>query len=295
MIANALAADMTPLVQTAAEFRNACAEARGEGPLGLVPTMGYLHAGHASLIRAAALTCKQVAVTIFVNPTQFGPNEDLSRYPRDLRGDLETCARAGASFVFAPRDPSELYPPGFQTWVEPGPLSAPLCGERRPGHFRGVCTVVAKLFSLSRADRAFFGEKDFQQLAVIRRMAHDLNLSTEVVGQPIVREPDGVALSSRNAYLSAEERPRAVALWTALGAVRARFQAGELAPDALEAVAAQALAQAGLRVDYAEVREPLDLLRPRAASAATRLFLAAFLGKTRLIDNGAVGDPHRRG
>ncbi|HXN55171.1 MAG TPA: pantoate--beta-alanine ligase [Myxococcales bacterium] len=286
---------MTPLVQTAAEFRNACAEARMDGPLALVPTMGYLHEGHVSLIRAAALTGKQVAVTIFVNPTQFGPNEDLSSYPRDLRGDLEKCGQAGASFAFVPRAPAELFPPGFQTWVEPGPLAAPLCGARRPGHFRGVCTVVAKLFALSRADRAFFGEKDFQQLLVIRQMARDLDLATEVIGRPIVREPDGVALSSRNAYLTAEERPRAVALWAALGAVRALFQAGTREPAALEQAAAQAIERAGLRVDYAEVRDPRDLERPQGASLETRLFLAAFLGKTRLIDNGAVGDPHRLG
>jgi pantoate--beta-alanine ligase len=286
---------MTPLVETAAEFRNACAGARMEGPLALVPTMGYLHEGHVSLIRAAALSCKQVAVTIFVNPTQFGPNEDLSSYPRNLRGDLKKCEQAGASFAFVPRVPAELYPPGFQTWIEPGPLAAPLCGARRPGHFRGVCTVVAKLFALSRADRAFFGEKDFQQLLVIRRMAHDLDLATEVIGRPIVREPDGVALSSRNAYLTAEERPRAVALWTALGAVRSLFQAGRREPAALERAASQAIERAGLRVDYAEVRDPRDLERPQGASPDTRLFLAAFLGKTRLIDNGAVGDPHRLG
>lgn len=281
------------ILRTAREFRDACAEARRDGPLGLVPTMGFLHEGHASLIRAAALRTSAVAVTIFVNPTQFGPNEDLSRYPRDLDRDLQTCIGSGASFVFAPQDPAELYPPGFQTWVEPGPLSAPLCGERRPGHFRGVCTVVAKLFALSRADVAFFGEKDFQQLQIVRRMARDLDLGTEVVGRPIVREPDGLAMSSRNAYLSAEERGRAVALWSALGRVRQGYAAGERAPAALEAQAAGALAAAGLRVDYAELREPRELERPAQLEPATRLFLAAYLGKTRLIDNGAIGDPHR--
>jgi pantoate--beta-alanine ligase len=155
--------------------------------------------------------------------------------------------------------------------------------------------VVAKLFALSRADRAFFGEKDFQQLLIIRRMAQDLDLATEVIGQPIVREPDGVALSSRNAYLTAEERPRAVALWAALGAVRALVQSGTKDPAALEQAAAQTIERAGLRVDYAEVRDPRDLERPQEASPDTRLFLAAFLGKTRLIDNGALGDPHRLG
>jgi pantoate--beta-alanine ligase len=234
-----------------------------------------------------------VAVSIFVNPTQFGPGEDLSRYPRDLDRDLKICATSGASFVFAPRAPVELYPPGFQTWVEPGALAQPLCGARRPGHFRGVCTVVAKLFALSRADLALFGEKDYQQLLVVRRMARDLDLGTEVVGHPIVRERDGLALSSRNAYLSPEERKRAVALWRALGEVRARFARGERDVAALEELAKRTLTEAGLRVDYAELRDPYDLERPTVAAPTTRLFLAAFVGKTRLIDNGAIGDPHR--
>lgn len=279
---------MSELIQTARDFREACAEARRDGRLALVPTMGFLHEGHASLIRAAAAQAPSVAVTIFVNPAQFGPNEDLARYPRDLAGDLAKCAEAGATFVFAPPDPAELYPPGFQTWVEPGPLAAPLCGARRPGHFRGVATVVAKLFALSRADVAFFGEKDFQQLAILRRMALDLDLGTQVVGRPIVREADGLAKSSRNAYLSAEDRARAVALWAALGACRAAFAAGERGVEALEAAARGALEQGGVRIDYAELRAPHDLQRPERAEGSTRLFLAAFLGKTRLIDNGAL-------
>jgi pantoate--beta-alanine ligase len=285
--------EMISLVHTPGEFRNACAEARRDGPLALVPTMGYLHEGHAALIRAAAQRAKSVAVSIFVNPAQFGPGEDLSRYPRDLDRDLKICATSGASFVFAPRTPVELYPPGFQTWVEPGPLAQPLCGARRPGHFRGVCTVVAKLFALSRADLAVFGEKDYQQLLVVRRMARDLDLGTEVVGHPIVRERDGLALSSRNAYLSPEEREKAVALWRALGEVRARFARGERDVAALEQLAKRTLTEAGLRVDYAELRDPYDLERPAVAAPTTRLFLAAFVGKTRLIDNGAIGDPHR--
>ena len=278
------------LVTTAHDFRRACQEARRDAELALVPTMGFLHAGHQSLIRAAAQRAPTVAVTIFVNPTQFGPTEDLSRYPRDLEGDLRKCEEAGATFAFAPRGPEELYPPGFQTWVEPGPLAAPLCGDRRPGHFRGVCTVVAKLFALSRAEVAFFGEKDFQQLAILKRMAQDLNLGTEVVGRPIVRESDGLALSSRNAYLSPEERPRAVALWKALTAVREAFRAGERATAALERAARDVLEGDRLRVDYAEIRDPADLERPEATEPSSRLFLAAFLGKTRLIDNGALGE-----
>lgn len=279
---------MVALVQTAHDFREMCAEVRRDGRLALVPTMGFLHEGHQSLIRAAALQAPNVAVTIFVNPTQFGPAEDLAKYPRDLDGDLKKCAKANATFVFAPVTPEELYPPGFQTTVEPGPLSEPLCGARRPGHFRGVCTVVAKLFALSRADVALFGEKDFQQLVVLRRMAQDLDLGTQVVGRPIVREADGLALSSRNAYLSADERPRAVALFQALTAGRKAFAAGERSTEAIEALARGVLVHAGLRLDYAELRMPHDLLPAAEAAPDARLFLAAFLGKTRLIDNGAL-------
>jgi pantoate--beta-alanine ligase len=276
------------VVHSAHDFRRACQEARQDGELALVPTMGFLHAGHQSLIKAAALRAPQVAVTIFVNPAQFGPAEDLSRYPRDLDGDLRKSEEAGARLVFAPRDSSEMYPPGYQTYVEPGPLAQPLDGEKRPGHFRGVCTVVAKLFTLSRADSAFFGEKDFQQLAVIRRMALDLNLCTEVVGQPIVREADGLAMSSRNSYLSREERAQATALWKALSKARAAFTAGERSISRLEEAARSELS--GLRVDYAEIRDAADLQRPASADVTSRLFLAAFLGKTRLIDNGALGE-----
>jgi pantoate--beta-alanine ligase len=279
-----------PLVRTAHDFRRACQEARVDGPLALVPTMGFLHDGHLSLIRAARQAAPTVAVTIFVNPTQFGPNEDLARYPRDLDGDLRKCAAAGASFVFTPNSPEEMYPPGFQTYVEPGPLAQVLCGARRPGHFRGVCTIVAKLFALSRADSAFFGQKDYQQLVVIRRMAQDLNLGTDVVGRPIVREQDGLALSSRNAYLSHEERAQAIGLWRALSEVRARFAAGERSADVLEGVARQVLEGNGARVDYAELRDPIELERRPQVDDSTRLFLAAFLGKTRLIDNGALGE-----
>jgi len=279
-----------PLVRTAHDFRRACQEARLDGPLALVPTMGYLHEGHCSLIRAARQAAPTVAVSIFVNPAQFGPAEDLGRYPRDLEGDLRKSEAAGASFVFAPAGPEEMYPAGFQSYVEPGPLAQPLCGARRPGHFRGVCTVVAKLFALSRAECAFFGEKDFQQLLVIRRMARDLNLGTDVVGRPIVREKDGLALSSRNAYLSPEERQGALGLWRALSEVRARFAAGERDVVTLESLAAEVLVRHGLRADYAELRDPIELQRPAQADQSTRLLLAAFAGKTRLIDNGALGE-----
>ncbi len=278
------------VVTTAHDFRRACQEARTDGELALVPTMGFLHAGHQSLIEAAARRAPTVAATIFVNPAQFGPGEDLARYPRDMPGDLKKCEEAGANLVFAPESASAIYPSGFQTYVEPGALAAPLCGEKRPGHFRGVCTVVAKLFALSRADAAFFGEKDFQQLRVIERMARDLNLATEVIGRPIVREKDGLALSSRNAYLSSEERSRAIALWRSLAAVRNAFRGGEQDATRLEELARTTLSESGLRIDYAEVREPVELQHLPRAEAASRLFLAAFAGKTRLIDNGALGE-----
>jgi pantoate--beta-alanine ligase len=281
---------MVPVVKASRDFRRACQEARFDGPLALVPTMGFLHEGHATLIRAARNLAPTVAVTIFVNPMQFGPNEDLSRYPRDLESDLWRCDTAGASFVFAPESASEMYPAGFQTYVEPGPLAAPLCGGRRPGHFRGVCTVVAKLFSLSHADVALFGEKDYQQLQIIRRMAADLDIGTEVIGRPIVREPDGLALSSRNGYLLPEERPRATALWRAILAVRERFRSGARHPGPLEKLARETLERAGLRVDYAELRDPIELQPVAQADPSTRLFLAGFLARTRLIDNAALGE-----
>src|SRR5438874_4482707 len=281
---------MVPVVKASHDFRRACQEARVDAPLALVPTMGYLHDGHTSLIRAARQAAPTVAVTIFVNPAEFVPNADLARYPRDLDGDLAKCAAAGASFVFAPSSPEEMYPPGFQTYVDPGPLAQSLCGARRPGHFRGVCTVVAKLFALSRADSALFGEKDYQQLVIIRRMAQDLSLGTDVVGRPIVREKDGLALSSRNAYLSPEERAQAVGLWRALGDVRARFASGERDVAALERAAGELLDRHGLRKDYAELRDAVELQRRAQVDDSTRLFLAAFLGKTRLIDNGALGE-----
>ena len=279
------------VVTSAHDFRRACQEARVDGELALVPTMGSLHAGHESLIKAAAQWAPTVAVTIFVNPSQFGPGEDLASYPRERAGDLRKCEESGATFVFAPETPAEMYPPGFQTWVEPGPLARPLCGERRPGHFRGVCTIVAKLFALSRADAAFFGEKDYQQLLVIQRMALDLNFGIEVIGRPTVREADGLAISSRNSYLNREERQRATALWKALQAARRKFAEGERDPARLEEVARQSLEAEGVRIDYAEVRDPVDLERPSRADATSRLFLAAFVGKTRLIDNGELGAP----
>jgi pantoate--beta-alanine ligase len=258
--------------------------------LGLVPTMGYLHAGHLSLVERARCDCGAVAVSIFVNPTQFGPHEDLGRYPRDLPGDLEALAAAGTDLVFTP-SPEEIYPPGFASRIEVGPVAGPLEGASRPGHFAGVATVVAKLFNIVQPDRAYFGQKDAQQTVVIRRMTRDLDLPVEVVVAPTVREPDGLALSSRNAYLTAEERAQAPVLFKALCEAEARFAAGERDAEALRAAMRRTIAAApGIEIDYVSVADPeslaeLDTLGDGPALAS----LAARLGRTRLIDNLLLG------
>jgi len=251
----------------------------------LVPTMGALHAGHASLIRAAAATCQQVAVSIFVNPTQFGPNEDFSRYPRTFDADCTLAQTAGASAVFAP-SVDELYPSSAATFVEVEGLSNRLDGLSRPGHFRGVATVVAKLLIAAEPDRAFFGQKDAAQVAVLRRMALDLRLASEIVVCPIVREADGLALSSRNIYLSAAERMQALALSQAVRKVESLFAAGERTAAALLAAARAVLAtEPEIRIDYLELVD-WATLQPQATAASGSLFaVAAWVGATRLIDN----------
>jgi len=260
--------------------------ARGES-LALVPTMGFLHEGHLSLIREGTRRADSVAVSIFVNPTQFGPNEDLARYPRDLAGDVAKCASAGASLVYAPKDPGEVYPADFQTWVDVERLSLGLCGGTRPGHFRGVATVVCKLVSLFRPQVALFGEKDFQQLAVVRRMARDLDLDawTEIVGMPIVREADGLAMSSRNSYLSPEDRRRALALRRGLDAALARLEAGERRAAALVEAAREPVVAAADRIDYVELVDAASLQPIETVDRDACLLVAAFFGRTRLIDN----------
>ena len=256
----------------------------------LVPTMGYLHEGHLSLMREARRLAdggrRGLAVaTIFVNPTQFAPNEDLARYPRDLEGDLAKCASAGIDRVLAPADPGKVYAAAHETWVTVERVSQGLCGASRPGHFRGVATVVAKLFNLTLPHVALFGEKDFQQLAVIRAMVRDLSFGVEIVGMPIVREPDGLALSSRNAYLSPEERVRALSLSRALFAARDAAARGERDAEVLRARARDALAAAGARVDYVAVVDPESLEPVARVEPGSRMLVAAFVGKTRLIDN----------
>jgi pantoate--beta-alanine ligase len=261
-------------------FRRAAA-----GTWGLVPTMGYLHAGHISLVQRARAENDHVAVSIFVNPTQFGPQEDLSRYPRDLKRDLELLEAEGVDLVFAPEAP-EMYPAGFQTYVEVTEVTRPLEGASRPGHFRGVATVVLKLFNIVQPDRAYFGQKDAQQAAVVRRMARDLDLPLEIVICPIAREVDGLALSSRNVYLNPQERVAATALSRALRAAGERYAAGERSGDALRAAMSAVLAAEPLaRPEYVSAADPETLAELERVENGVLLSMAVRIGTTRLIDN----------
>jgi pantoate--beta-alanine ligase len=272
-----------PLAEMTAWSR--AAHGRGER-IAFVPTMGALHEGHVTLLREARRRGDRLVLSIFVNPAQFGPAEDLGRYPRDLEGDLAKATDAGADVAFVP-DAAGMYPPGFQTFVQVRALEQALCGPFRPQHFVGVATVVCKLFNLVRPDVALFGEKDYQQLAVIRRMVADLDMGIEIVGVPTVREPDGLARSSRNAYLTPGERERALSLSRGLIAARALAQAGELEAGALFEAARARLDLD--RLDYlaladAETLEPVARLERPAVLA-----VAGFIGRTRLIDNVRIG------
>jgi pantoate--beta-alanine ligase len=253
--------------------------------LGLVPTMGALHAGHLSLVRTAKSQSDAVVVSIFVNPTQFGPTEDLARYPRPFDHDCELLEREKVDIVFAPAV-EEMYPKGETTWVTVEGLSDKLDGRSRPGHFRGVTTVVSKLFHIIEPDVAFFGQKDAAQVALIRRMVRDLNFPVEIAVCPIVREPDGLAMSSRNAYLSPEDRRRALVLNRSLGEAEKKFAAGERSVVMLIAAARDVLArEPEVRVDYFEVVDPNTLDPVEQIAATTLVAVAAYVGKTRLIDN----------
>jgi pantoate--beta-alanine ligase len=278
---------------TVSEFRAAANSVRAAGQrFGLVPTMGALHAGHLSLVREARARADVVGVTIFVNPTQFGPNEDFARYPRTLERDVELCREAGAAHVFAP-DASEMYAAGERTRVQVSGLTAALCGPHRPGHFDGVTTIVSKLFAVAGPCVAVFGRKDYQQLKVIERMTRDLLLPVEVVGFKTLRDADGLALSSRNAYLTPEERARALAIPRALSAAASAFSGGERRVGVLRGAALPRLEAAGIRLDYATIADA-DELVPISDSAKLgerALFaVAGFVGKTRLIDNVVFGE-----
>ncbi|MCC6645580.1 MAG: pantoate--beta-alanine ligase [Polyangiaceae bacterium] len=276
-----------------AGFRARLDRARASGArVGLVPTMGALHDGHLSLVAEAKARARFVAATIFVNPTQFGPGEDLARYPRDLDRDVALLARVGCDAVLAP-PVEQIYPPGERTRVSVGELGDTLCGPHRPGHFEGVATVVTKLFAIAGEHTAVFGRKDYQQLAIIRRLAIDLLLPVTVVGAPTVRDPDGLAMSSRNAYLSPEDRCRALSLSAGLRAAHALFVAGERRASALREAAAGPVRRAATSVDYVDVAEP-DTLRVHdddaVVGARALIAIAARVGATRLIDNVVAGE-----
>jgi pantoate--beta-alanine ligase len=263
--------------------------------VGLVPTMGALHAGHVRLIETARRECGAVVVTIFVNPTQFGPTEDLAKYPRPLEADLAKCRAAGADLVFHPK-PEAMYPQGFATKVSVGPLATVLEGAHRPGHFDGVATVVLKLFEICGADAAYFGLKDFQQQLVIRRMARDLNVPIDIRTVPTVRDADGLALSSRNVYLSPEERRSALALSESLNLARERLAAGERNVAAVRAAMREHLtSRPGVTVDYATIADPKTLAELDSPQPAMVALIAARVGSTRLIDNMLIEGRGARG
>ncbi|HVO82345.1 MAG TPA: pantoate--beta-alanine ligase [Terriglobales bacterium] len=278
------------LCSTVGAMHSACQAVRRAGKrLGFVPTMGALHEGHLSLVRAAKTQCDAVAVSIFVNPTQFGPSEDLSRYPRPFERDCELLEREGVELLFAP-SVEEMYPAGATTYVTVEGLSEKLCGRSRPGHFRGVTTVVAKLFHIIEPDAAFFGQKDAAQATIIHRMVRDLNLPVEIVVCPIVREPDGLAMSSRNAYLDAQQRQSALVLSRSLREVQKLFDRGERKASRLIETGKQVFAEEpAVRLDYFEIVDP-DTLDPVGDVRSPALVaVAAFVGNTRLIDNVVLG------
>ena len=277
-------------VRTVADLRARVDGWRRAGQtVAFAPTMGALHEGHLSLVRLGREKADRVVASVFVNPTQFGPNEDFDRYPRDEAADAALLASAGCDLLYAP-NVAEMYPDGFATRVTVSGVSEPMDGGARPGHFEGVATVVGKLLNQARPDFAIFGEKDFQQLQVIRRLARDLDLPVEILGAPIARDADGLALSSRNAYLSAEERPIAGMMNKVLADAAARLRAGD-SVEKVEATGRAALERHGFqKIDYFEVRRASDLARPGDAPLEDelRIFAAAHLGRTRLIDNMAV-------
>lgn len=274
------------IVETIAEVREQVKQWRKEGlTVGLVPTMGYLHEGHKSLIDRAVAENDRVVVSVFVNPMQFGPSEDLESYPRDMDRDAALCEKAGASLIFHP-DPSEMYHKDFSSFVDMTTLTGGLCGKTRPIHFRGVCTVVSKLFNIVVPDKAYFGQKDAQQLAVIRHMVSDLNFGIEIVGCPIIREEDGLAKSSRNTYLSAQEREAALILSKSLAKGKEALKAGEadavkIRQIILDEIATEPLA----KVDYVEVVDWNTLEPVETVKEPVLVAMAVYIGKTRLIDN----------
>jgi pantoate--beta-alanine ligase len=280
------------ICRTIDDMRVASREARQtKKRLGFVPTMGALHEGHLSLVRAAKAKSDVVAVSIFVNPLQFGPSEDLAKYPRSFERDRELLEKEAVDFLFAPK-PEEMYPAGAVTYVTVEGLSEKLCGKSRPSHFRGVTTVVAKLFHIVEPDLAFFGQKDAAQTTIIRRMVRDLNLPVEIIACPIVREPDGLAMSSRNAYLNPQERKSALVLHRALTQLKNRFDQGQRNAATLTQTARGVLAmESTVRLDYLEIVDPATLDPMQELTSPALVAVAAFVGTTRLIDNILLPKP----
>lgn len=279
------------LITTISEMQQIASEARSAGKrISFVPTMGFLHEGHASLLREGRKRGDLLVLSIFVNPTQFGPGEDLDRYPRDMERDTRIAVEAGVDLIFT-CTPEDMYPEGYQTWVNVEKLTLPLCGASRPGHFRGVTTVVCKLFNIVMPHVALFGKKDFQQLAAIRRMTADLNMTVEIVGMPIVRESDGLAMSSRNKYLSGADRTSALCLFRAMQSTRAAYQSGERDAERLrQIVRSIIIAEPAATIDYVEFRADGTLDEVSTVDDHTLLALAVRFGATRLIDNCVLGE-----
>lgn len=277
---------MITIVKTIEEVRAQVKAWRAEGlTVGLVPTMGYLHEGHQSLIARSVAENDRTVVSDFVNPIQFGPTEDLATYPRDIERDAALCESTGANLIFHP-EADEMYAPDFCTYVDMDHLTKGLCGKTRPIHFRGVCTVVSKLFHIVQPDRAYFGQKDAQQLAVIRRMVRDLNMPLTIVGCPIIREEDGLAKSSRNTYLSAEERKAALCLSRGLNKGKAAVEAGETNAEKVKAIiTAEIEAEPLSRIDYVEIVDWNNLEPVSSTEGSILAAVAVYIGKTRLIDN----------
>ena len=280
------------IVRSTADMMDACR--RAARPLGLLPTMGALHAGHLSLVDRSLADNAATAVSIFVNPTQFGADEDLSLYPRDLDGDLELLRQRGAALVFVP-DVAEVYPPGFDTWVDVGPVAERLEGTERPGHFKGVATVVAKLFNIVRPDRAYFGQKDGQQTVVVRKLARDLDMGLEIVVCPTVREEDGLAMSSRNIRLTPEQRRAATIIYRALSRGEELWARGETDARRLTAVVEEALESEPLldAIDYVSVADAETLEELAEVPGRAMVSTAVRMGSLRLIDNVMIGAPSR--
>jgi pantoate--beta-alanine ligase len=277
---------MIEVAQTVAQTRQMVKEWKSQGlTVGLVPTMGYLHEGHQSLIKKAVEENDRVVVSIFVNPIQFAPNEDLATYPRDLEADKKLCESTGASLIFHPT-PEEMYPSGFSTSVAMEGLTKELCGKTRPTHFGGVCTVVSKLFNIVKPDKAYFGQKDAQQLAIVKRMVRDLNFDLEIVGCPIVREPDGLAKSSRNTYLSKDERQAALILSKAISLGQEMVQNGEKSAQAvIKAMTDKINTEPLAKIDYVNAVDALTIEPVEEIKGEVLVAIAVYIGKTRLIDN----------